>query len=58
MTEDRSENGNNGRRRWRLAEFLGLVFFLLVAAAVLPMVRDSYILQDVWVAICGAIGLN
>ncbi|MBO6558936.1 MAG: hypothetical protein JJ959_00265 [Nisaea sp.] len=58
MTQDRSEQGNDGRRPWRLAEFLGLVFFLLAAAAVLPMVRDSYILQDVWVAICGVIGLN
>jgi hypothetical protein len=49
---------NDGRRPWRQAEFLCLVFFLLAAAAVLPMFRDSYILQDVWVAICGVIGLN
>jgi len=58
MTDDRRMDGSNGRRRWHLAEFFGLIFFLLVAAAVLPMVRDSYILQDVWVAICGVIGLN
>ncbi|WP_193180773.1 hypothetical protein [Nisaea sediminum] len=58
MTQHPNEQRNKSQRPWRMAEFLGLVFFLLVAAAVLPMVRDSYILQDVWVAICGAIGLT
>ncbi|MEO9899480.1 hypothetical protein [Nisaea sp.] len=45
-------------RRWRSSEFIGLVAFLLICVAVLPFVRDSYILQDVWVALCGAIGIN
>lgn len=46
------------RRRWRPADFIGLLVFLLICAAVLPMVRDSYLLQDVWITICGAIGLK
>ncbi|WP_193170844.1 hypothetical protein [Nisaea nitritireducens] len=45
-------------RRWRSAEFVGLVVFILICVAVLPFVRDSYILQDVWVSLCGAIGIN
>ena len=45
-------------RRWRSAEFAGLIVFLLICMAVLPFVRDSYIFQDVWVALCGAIGIN
>lgn len=45
-------------RRWRSSEFMGLVVFLLICVAVLPFVRDSYIFQDVWVALCGAIGIN
>lgn len=45
-------------RRWRRAEFVGLVVFLLICVAVLPFVRDSYILQDVWISLCGAIGIN
>ena len=45
-------------RRWRSSEFIGLVVFLLICVAVLPFVRDSYIFQDVWVSLCGAIGTN
>ncbi|UUX50084.1 hypothetical protein NUH88_22200 [Nisaea acidiphila] len=59
MTDDQNGTEEEGeRRRWRVSEFIGLGFFLLAAAAILPLVRDSYILQDVWVAVCGAIGLN
>jgi len=57
QNEDRS-GPEQEPRRWRGAEFAGLVVFLLICVAVLPFARDSYILQDVWVALCGAIGIN
>ena len=59
MTHHGDETGTEQEpRRWRSSEFIGLVAFLLICVAVLPFVRDSYILQDVWVALCGAIGIN
>ena len=59
MTEGNGKAENDGgRRKWRPADFLGLLFFLALSAAVLPFVRDSYILQDVWLAICGALGID
>ena len=59
MTHHGDETGRGQEpRRWRRSEFIGLVVFLLICVAVLPFVRDSYILQDVWVALCGAIGIN
>ena len=45
-------------RRWRSVEFVGLFVFLLICVSVLPFVRNSYILQNVWVSLCGAIGIN
>lgn len=55
----RTKHGEEGGTpRWRVGEFVGLLVFLALAAAVLPFVRDAYIIQDVWLAICGAIGLD
>lgn len=59
MTHDSHQTGDErDGRHWRMSEFVGLIFFLVAAAVILPLVRDSYILQDVWVAICGVIGLD
>jgi hypothetical protein len=40
------------------AELIGLAFFICVGLLALPFVRDAFVIQQLWLSICSAVGIS
>lgn len=40
------------------AELIGLAFFVGIGLLALPFVRDAFMIQQIWLSICAAVGIS